>query len=52
VPLQEWAKLLMGEHAPHNNTLLRWVHEGRIQPQPVKIGRKWFVRPDAEYISD
>lgn len=52
VPLRVWATLLLGEHAPHNNTLLRWVHDGRIQPQPKRIGRKWFVKPDAEYIGD
>ena len=52
VPLRVWAQLLLGDHAPHDNTLLRWVHDGRIQPQPKKIGRKWFVRPDAEYCPD
>lgn len=52
VPLKVWAALLLGEHAPHNNTLLRWVHDGRIQPQPRRIGRKWFVKPDADYMGD
>lgn len=27
------------EQAPHKNTLLRWIHDGRNQPQPKKIGR-------------
>lgn len=52
VPLKVWATLLLGEYAPHYNTLLRWAHDGRIQPQPRLIGRKWFVQPDAEYIGD
>jgi hypothetical protein len=52
IPLTVWGDLLLGEHAPHYNTLLRWVHEGFIQPQPVKIGRKWCVRKDAAYIPD
>lgn len=52
VTLKEWATLLFGEHAPHQNTLLRWVHEGRIQPQPKKMGRHWWVEPRAEYVSD
>ncbi|WP_220810456.1 excisionase [Noviherbaspirillum aridicola] len=52
VPLQVWADLLMGEHAPHKNTLRNWVNSGRIHPRPVKIGKRWFVQPDAEYISD
>jgi predicted site-specific integrase-resolvase len=43
---------MFGEHAPHANTLLRWVHEGRIQPPPKKIGRKWWVVPSAEYLAD
>lgn len=52
VTLGEWAVLLMGDHAPHSNTLLRWVHDGRITPAPRKIGRRWFVEPHAEYTGD
>jgi hypothetical protein len=52
IPVTVWIKLLLGEHAPHQNTILRWVHEGRIQPQPVKTGRFWYVRKDAAYIPD
>jgi hypothetical protein len=52
IPVTVWIKLLLGEHAPHQNTLLRWVHEGRIQPQPVKTGRFWYVRKDAAYVPD
>ena len=50
IPLQFWAALLLGEHAPHQNTLRRWVHDGRIYPQPVKVGKEWSVRKDAAYI--
>jgi hypothetical protein len=52
VPLRVWAMLLLGEYAPHDNTLLRWVHDGRIVPAAKKIGRRWFVQPDAQYIGD
>lgn len=52
IPIGVWAELLLGEHAPHFNTLLRWVHNGLIQPRPVKIGRRWCVRKDAAYIPD
>lgn len=52
IPLEVWANLLLGEHAPHINTLRRWVHDGLIQPQPVKIGKSWCVRKDAAYIPD
>lgn len=52
VPLQFWAALLLGEHAPSANTLLRWVHDGRISPRPIKVGKAWNVRKDAAYIPD
>jgi hypothetical protein len=52
VPLGVWAQLMFGEHAPHVNTLRAWVRDGRIQPQPRKMGRQWFVKVDAEYVSD
>jgi hypothetical protein len=52
VPLLVWGKLLLGEYAPHRNTLQRWVREGRIHPQPVKIGKYWCVKADAEYLAD
>lgn len=51
ITLQEWAKATFSK-VPHNNTLLRWVHDGRIQPQPRKIARIWQVSPKAEYTSD
>jgi predicted site-specific integrase-resolvase len=31
------------------HTLRRWVHEGLIQPPPKKIGKTYYVKPDAEY---
>jgi hypothetical protein len=52
IPLKAWAELMFGEYAPHSNTLLRCVHEGRIQPQPIKVGKNWFVKPDAMYVAD
>lgn len=52
VPLAEWAKIVFGDHAPHPNTLHRWTHEGRIYPQPKKVGKNWFVSPQAEYRGD
>jgi len=52
IPLTFWIVLLLGEHAPHKNTVLRWVHEGRIYPQPIKVGKQWNVRKDAAYVPD
>ncbi len=51
ITLQEWAALMFSK-IPHNNTLLRWVHDGRIQPQPEKIGKHWQVKRDARYVAD
>jgi len=50
IPLSDWAVEVFGEHKPHSSTLLRWVHDGRIKPQPKKIGRTYFVEPKAEYV--
>jgi len=52
IPLTFWVALLLGEHAPHHNTVLRWVHDARIYPQPVKVGKSWNVRKDAAYMPD
>lgn len=52
IPLTFWVALLLGEHAPHSNTVMRWIHEGRICPQPIKVGKTWRVRKDAAYIPD
>lgn len=52
IPLRAWVILVLGEHAPHKNTILRWVRDGRIYPQPVKVGKQWMVRKDAAYLPD
>lgn len=52
ISLREWARATYGDAVPHINTLLKWVHDGRIQPQPEKHGRLWRVRPGAEYKAD
>lgn len=49
ITLQEWAAMMFSK-TPHNNTLLKWVHDGHIQPRPQKIGRKWQVKRDARYV--
>lgn len=52
IPVAVWATMVFGVHAPHANTLNRWVHDGRIYPPAKKVGRKWFVTPAAEYVGD
>lgn len=49
LPLRTWAKLNYGDAMPCINTLLKWVHDGRIQPQPEKHGKSWRVKAIAEY---
>lgn len=51
ITLHEWAESMFSK-VPHANTLLRWVHDGRIHPQPEKIGRLWRVKRDAKYVND
>lgn len=52
LPLKVWADQVFGEHQPHYNTLLRWIREGRIQPPAKRIGRHYYVRPEADYWED
>ncbi|TCG04624.1 hypothetical protein BZM27_39655 [Paraburkholderia steynii] len=50
IPLEVWAKEMFGEYAPHRNTLHNWRRNARIYPLPIKVGRMYFVSPDAQYI--
>lgn len=52
IPIRAWAEAAFPQKTPHQNTLRRWVHEGRIFPQPEKVGKDWRVSPDAEYQAD
>ncbi|MGU7839435.1 excisionase [Burkholderia sp. AW33-5] len=52
IPVREWAQQIFGSHAPHPNTLLNWIHSGKILPRPMKVGRGYFCRPDAEYVDE
>lgn len=48
IPLSDWAKRHF-KTPPHVNTLRKWASTGLIQPAPVKTGRAYMVRPDAQY---
>lgn len=37
---------------PADRTLRLWVKEGRIVPAPVKIGRTYYVSPNAKHIAE
>lgn len=50
IPIQVWAEQVFGTEAPHRNTLKRWVMLGKLLPAPTRVGRRYFVAPDARYI--
>lgn len=50
IPVRAWAEAMFGDLAPHANTLLNWIKNGKIRPVPRKVGRQYFCRPDAEYV--
>ncbi|MDB5782057.1 excisionase [Caballeronia mineralivorans] len=52
VTLQVWARTQFGEDAPFIGTLRRWAREGKLYPAPKKHGRAYYLREDAEYVSD
>ena len=49
--LDAWAERIYGEAAPCPVTLRRWARNGNISPMPVKHGRAYFVRENAQYVS-
>lgn len=50
VPVRKWAEDMLGDYCVSRNTLIKWVNAGKIQPQPIKLGREFFCSPDARYI--
>jgi len=50
IPIGEWATNLLGEHCPHRNTLRNWIHKGKISPPPVKVGSRFYCKPEARYV--
>lgn len=48
ITLEQWASRHYSK-PPAIATLRHWAKGGLIQPAPVKVGRQWFVEPDAEY---
>lgn len=50
ISLQQWAGRLSPQ--PHANTLRNWTRSGKIVPQPVKIGRAYYVEERARHIDE
>lgn len=51
IRLTAWA-LRRFDPPPAERTLRLWVKSGRILPAPVKIGRAYYVDPDAVHIAE
>jgi predicted site-specific integrase-resolvase len=49
IHLEVWARQRWGDKAPSIFTLRAWARNGKIRPMPQKVGRTYFVKPDAEY---
>lgn len=48
ITLEEWAKRHY-QPPPNMDTLRRWARDLKIFPFPQKVGRTYYVQPDAEY---
>lgn len=51
VTLEVWAKARYNP-PPVARTLQRWARENQLCPPPVKLGRTYYIRPDAQHISE
>lgn len=49
ITLTVWAERNFAP-APKLPTLRAWAAGGMISPTPIKVGRTWMVRQDAEYV--
>jgi hypothetical protein len=48
ITLDEWAKRKYSP-PPNVDTLRRWARDMKIFPFPQKVGRTYYVDPNAEY---
>lgn len=48
ITLEAWAERNF-DPAPTLPTLRTWARQKRIQPEPVKVGRTWYVEESARY---
>jgi predicted site-specific integrase-resolvase len=51
ITLTAWAAQEF-EPPPAERTLRLWVKEGRIVPAPIKVGRTYYVQPNAQHIAE
>lgn len=48
ITLEAWAARLF-DPAPTPATLRAWARQQRIHPEPIKVGRTWYVEEHAQY---
>lgn len=51
IKLQDWAARHF-DPAPSLYVLRRMARDGEIYPQPIKIGRDWYVASNARVLAD
>lgn len=51
IPLADWAEMHY-DPPPSAWTLRQWVRAGQIVPAPEKVGKGYYVAPDAQRITD
>lgn len=51
ITLEAWAKLHY-DPPPGIATLRAWARDSKILPAPQKVGRTYYVLPDARHIDD
>ena len=49
ITLPKWAESRW-DPPPPPRTLTRWARDSRISPPPQKVGRSYYVRPDAKLV--
>ena len=50
ISLRTWAERNF-DPPPCRETLRRWVRALKIYPEPVLVGREYYVEPDAKYVA-
>lgn len=48
VRFDEWLKQNF-DPVPHIQTARRWISQGKVYPQPIKVGRAYYVEKNAVY---
>lgn len=49
ITLKQWAKRYF-DRPPHPDTVRKWRREGKIKPDPILVGRRWYVWSNANYV--